>query len=53
MAAKAGVTLTEAQRAELMSVYPLVAAMAERNRSGRGRQAEPAHIFVPGEGTAP
>jgi hypothetical protein len=27
--------------------------MAERNRSGRGRQAEPAHIFVPGEGTAP
>ncbi len=53
MAAKAGVTVTEAQRTELMSVYPLVAAMAERNRSSRGRQAEPAHIFVPGEGSAP
>ena len=52
MAAKAGVTLTEAQRTELMSVYPIVAAMAERNRSNRGRQAEPAHIFVPGEGSA-
>jgi hypothetical protein len=53
MAAKAGVTVTDAQRTELMAVYPLVAAMAERNRSSRGRQAEPAHVFVPGEGGAP
>ena len=52
MAAKAGVTLTEAQRSELMAVYPMIAAMAERNRSSRGRQAEPGHIFVPGEGNA-
>ncbi len=50
LAAKAGVTLTQAQSAELMAVYPMIAAMTERNRSTRGRQAEPGLIFVPGEG---
>jgi hypothetical protein len=50
LAAKAGVTLTEAQSAALMAVYPMISAMTERNRSTRGRQAEPGLIFVPGEG---
>jgi hypothetical protein len=53
LARRAGVTLTEAQKAELMGIYPTIAAAAERNRSSRGRQAELAHIFVPGEGTTP
>ena len=49
LAKRAGLALTDAQKAELMTVYPLVAAMAERNRAPRGRAAEPAHIFIPGE----
>ncbi len=53
LARRAGLTLTEAQATELIGVYPLIAAMVERNRNGRGREAEPAHIFVPGEAPAP
>ncbi len=49
LARRAGLTLTEAQATELMGVYPLIAAMTERNRNGRGREAEPMHIFIPGE----
>ncbi len=44
----AGLTLTEAQKAEMLTVYTQVRAMADRVRQPRGRQAEPAHIFVPG-----
>ncbi len=51
---RAGLTVTEAQKAELIGVYPMVAAMAARNRTPpRGREAEPAHIFIPGEGIEP
>lgn len=51
---RAGLIVTEAQRVELIGVYPMVAAMAARNRAPlRGREAEPAHIFIPGEGIAP
>jgi hypothetical protein len=43
---RAGLTLTEAQKAELIRVYPVMAAMAERLRTPlRGRDAEPAHVF--------
>jgi hypothetical protein len=52
LADRAGLTLTAAQKAELMGVYPLVAAFAERVRTPRGREAEPAHVFVPGESAA-
>ncbi len=53
LARRAGLTLTDAQSTELMAVYPTIAAAAERNRSARGRQAELAHIFVPGDGALP
>ncbi len=43
--ARAGLSLTEAQKAELKSVYPGIAAMAARVRKPRGRMAEPAHIY--------
>jgi hypothetical protein len=50
---RAGLTLSETQKAEMIGVYPLVAAMAARIRTPpRDRMAEPAHIFVPGEGSA-
>jgi hypothetical protein len=52
LADRAGLTLTAAQKAELMGVYPLVAAFAERVRTPRGREAEPAHVFIPGESAA-
>lgn len=45
---RAGLTLTEDQAAELLAIYPKVRAMAERVRQARGREAEPAHVFVPG-----
>jgi hypothetical protein len=58
LAKRAGLSLTAAQKAEIMGAYPHIAAMAERVRTPRGREAEPAHIFVadvfvPGEGVTP
>jgi hypothetical protein len=43
--ARAGLSLTEAQKAELKTVYVGIAAMAERVRKPRGRMAEPAHGY--------
>jgi len=43
--ARAGLVLSEAQKAELKSVYPGIAAMAARVRQPRGRMAEPAHAY--------
>ena len=43
--ARAGLDLTDAQKAELMTVYAGIAEMAERVRKPRGRMAEPAHIY--------
>jgi hypothetical protein len=43
--ARAGLDLTEQQKAELKSVYAGIAAMAERVRKPRGYMAEPAHIY--------
>ena len=43
--ARAGLNLTEEQKAELKTVYPGIAAMAERVRKPRGRMAELAHVY--------
>jgi len=43
--ARAGLVLNAAQKAELKSVYPGIAAMAARVRQPRGRMAEPAHAY--------
>ena len=43
--ARAGLTLTAAQKAELKTIHAGIAAMAERVRQPRGRMAEPAHIY--------
>ena len=43
--AHAGLDLTDAQKAELKSVYVGIAAMAERVRKPRGIMAEPAHTY--------
>ena len=43
--ARAGLDLTDEQKAELMTVYSGIAEMAERVRVPRGRMAEPAHIY--------
>ena len=43
--ARAGLQLTDEQKAELMTVYAGVAAMAERVRKPRGRMAELAHVY--------
>ena len=43
--ARAGLLLTDEQKAELKSVYACIAAMAERVRKPRGRMAEPAHVY--------
>jgi hypothetical protein len=42
---RAGLKLSDEQKAELKSVYAGIAAMAERVRKPRGRMAEPAHIY--------
>ena len=49
---RAGLTLTEAQRATLFEVYGSFEVMLGRLRGpgDRARGAEPAHIFVPGQG---
>ena len=43
--ARAGLDLTPAQKAELKTVYPGIAAMRERVRQPRGRMAELAHVY--------
>jgi hypothetical protein len=43
--ARAGLDLTDEQKAELKSVHAALAALAERVRKPRGRMAEPAHIY--------
>jgi hypothetical protein len=43
--ARAGLSLTQEQKAELKNVHAAIAAMAERVRKPRGRMAEPAHIY--------
>ena len=43
--ARAGLDLTDAQKAELKTVYAGIAAMAVRVRKPRGRMAEPAHVY--------
>ena len=46
---RAGLTLTEAQTAEVYAGWPYIERMLDRLRgpSARPREAEPAHIFVP------
>ena len=43
--ARAGLALSDAEKAELKTVYAGVAAMAERVRQPRGRMAELAHVY--------
>jgi hypothetical protein len=43
--ARAGLSLSAAQKAELKAVYPGIAAMAVRVRQPRGHMAEPALIY--------
>ncbi len=43
--ARAGLSLTEAEKAELKTVCDGIAAMAERVRKPRGRMAEPALTY--------
>ena len=43
--ARAGLDLTDEQKAELKGVYAGITAMAERVRKPRGYMAEPAHVY--------
>ncbi len=43
--ARAGLDLTDAEKAELKTVYAGIAQMAERVRQPRGRMAELAHVY--------
>jgi hypothetical protein len=43
--ARAGLNLSEAEKAELKTVYTGIAAMAARVRQPRGRMAELAHVY--------
>jgi hypothetical protein len=43
--ARAGLSLSEEQKAELKNVSAAIATMAERVRKPRGRMAEPAHTY--------
>jgi hypothetical protein len=43
--ARAGLDLTDAEKAELKIVYAGIAQMAERVRQPRGRMAELAHVY--------
>jgi pyridoxal biosynthesis lyase PdxS len=47
MVRQAGLTLTEAETAELHQAVRHVEAMAANVRQPRGRDAEPAHVFNP------
>lgn len=42
---RAGLSLTQAQKEDLRSVYPALAEMTERVRKPRGRMAELAHVY--------
>jgi hypothetical protein len=44
--ARAGIQLTDAQKAELKTVYKGIAEMAERVRQPRGHMAELAHVYT-------
>jgi Asp-tRNA(Asn)/Glu-tRNA(Gln) amidotransferase C subunit len=43
--ARARLSLSEEQKAELKNVHAAIAAMVERVRKPRGRMAEPAHTY--------
>jgi hypothetical protein len=43
--ARAGLSLTEEQKAELKRIHAAIVAMGERVRQPRGRMAEPAHAY--------
>ena len=43
--ARAGLSLTQAQKEDLKSVYPALAEMTERVHKPRGRMAELAHVY--------
>ncbi len=43
--ARSGLDLTDAEKAELKTVYADIAQMAERVRQPRGRMAELAHVY--------
>ena len=43
--ARAGLDLTEAEKADLKRVYPGIVEMAQRVRKPRGRMAELAHVY--------
>jgi hypothetical protein len=43
--ARAGLDLTDAEKAELKTIYAGIAQMAERVRQPRGRMAELAHVY--------
>jgi hypothetical protein len=43
---RAGLALTEAQLAAIYPAHGYVLAMAQRVRTPRGREAEPAHVFA-------
>jgi hypothetical protein len=43
--ARAGLRLTDEQKAELMTVYAGIGEMAERVRKPRGHMAELAHVY--------
>lgn len=43
--ATAGLSLTDAQKADLRTIHDSLAAMKERVRQPRGRMAEPAHTY--------
>jgi hypothetical protein len=43
---RAGLVLSDAQKAEIYKAYGYVEQMIERVRTPRGREAEPAHIFT-------
>jgi hypothetical protein len=43
--ARAGLDLTNEQKAELKTVHAALAALAERVRKPRSRMAEPAHVY--------
>lgn len=43
--ARSGLDLTDAEKAELKTVYAGIAEMAERVRKPRGRMADLAHVY--------
>ena len=42
---RAGLELSDEEKAELVTIYPGIAAMAARVRQPRGRMAELAHVY--------